>query len=263
MTGVTALVLAGSRAGVPDPMAVAGGVAHKALLPVAGRPMLRRVLDALRDAPEIGRIFVSAQGAGEMLAVLGNATGVLAREAASGPSLSVAAAFADVGSPLLVTTADHALLTPAMLTYFVAQAPAGADVVAGVARDTVVLAQFPGTTRTWLRFRAGAFSGCNLFLLQTPRAEHAIGFWQRLEQDRKRPLAMARLLGPATMLLYALRMLTLGGILERLGRQAGATLGIVEMPFAEAAIDIDKPDDLVLAERILMQREAAGPGVPG
>ncbi|MFC7554928.1 hypothetical protein ACFQU7_25930 [Pseudoroseomonas wenyumeiae] len=53
MSGVTALVLAGSRAGAADPMAMAAGVSHKALLPVGGVPMLARVLEALRDSPAL------------------------------------------------------------------------------------------------------------------------------------------------------------------------------------------------------------------
>ena len=48
--GVTALVLAGQRRGT-DPMAAAAGLSHKALLPVAGVPMLLRVLAALRTYP--------------------------------------------------------------------------------------------------------------------------------------------------------------------------------------------------------------------
>ncbi len=42
--GLTALVLAGSRAGRADPMARNAGLSHKALLPVGGRTMIDRVL---------------------------------------------------------------------------------------------------------------------------------------------------------------------------------------------------------------------------
>jgi GTP:adenosylcobinamide-phosphate guanylyltransferase len=254
MTGVTALVLAGSRAGAPDPMAAAAGLAHKALLPVAGVPMLLRVLRALRETPGIGRIAVCAQQASAMLATIGAAGDVLAREAAAGPSQSVAAMLAEFGTPLLVTTADHALLTPAMLSHLLAHAPHGADVVAGVARADIVRAACPDTRRTWLRFRDGAFSGCNMFLLRAAPAGNAVRAWQLLERDRKRPLAMARLLGPATMVLYGLRLLTLRATLRRLEGRVGATLGAVVLPFGEAAIDIDKPHDLALAEARLMHR---------
>ena len=38
----------------------------------------------------------------------------------------------------------------------------------------------------------------------------------------------------------------------------GATVRAVELPFAEAAIDVDKPADLKLAARILARRASSG-----
>ena len=63
---VTALVLAGRRSGGADPMAAAAGVSHKALLPVAGVPMLLRVVSALRASPSVGRIVVCIEAPEEM-----------------------------------------------------------------------------------------------------------------------------------------------------------------------------------------------------
>ena len=256
--GITAVILAGSRAGAADPMASAAGVSHKALLPVAGVPMLARVADALRASPAVGRIAVMIEAPERTLAAFEAPAGLLLREAAPSPSCSVAAALAEFGPPLLVTTADHALLTPAMVAHFLAALPPGADAAAGLARAETVLAAWPGTRRTWLRFRDGAFSGCNLFLLaDTDAATKAVGFWRRVEGARKRPLAMARLLGPLPLLRFALGRLTLRAALDALERRCGARLAAVEMPFADAAVDVDKPADLALAEARLL-REAAG-----
>ena len=57
MSAIDALILAGSR-GPNDPVAALGGVPHKALTPIAGRPMLAFVLDAVRGVPEVDRIFI-------------------------------------------------------------------------------------------------------------------------------------------------------------------------------------------------------------
>ena len=53
-----ALVLAGRR-GVSDPLAEREGTSHRALLDVAGVPMLLRVVRTLRASPRIGRIAIS------------------------------------------------------------------------------------------------------------------------------------------------------------------------------------------------------------
>jgi GTP:adenosylcobinamide-phosphate guanylyltransferase len=254
--GVTALVLAGQRGGGgPDPMAAAAGVSHKALLPVAGVPMLLRVVSALRASPALGRVVVSIEAPEETLSGLGGLDGALLRAAAASPARSAAAALGEFGAPLLVTTADHALLTPAMVEHFLAAVPERAAAAAALARRETVLAAYPDTRRTWLRFRDGAFSGCNLFLLADAEAgARAVGLWRRVEAERKRPLAMARLLGPVTLLRFALGRLTLPGALEALGRRCGAHLAAVEMPFADAAVDVDRPGDLALVEAALRAR---------
>ena len=58
MPGVAAVVLAGTR-GDGDPLAAAEGVRHRALLPVAGVPMLLRVVRTLRAEPAIDELHVS------------------------------------------------------------------------------------------------------------------------------------------------------------------------------------------------------------
>jgi GTP:adenosylcobinamide-phosphate guanylyltransferase len=253
---LTVLVLAGSRQGAADPMATAAHVSHKALLPVGGTPMLLRVIRALRASPQVGRIIVSSERT-DLLDGISEASEVLSIRAESSPSSSVAAAFAAFGAPLLVTTADHALLSPVILAEFLSRAPESADGVAAVARADVIRAVFPGTQRTWFRLRDGDFSGCNLFLLRTPKASRAVAFWRRLEEQRKSPLAMAWLIGPGALIGYALRILTLDGVARLLSRRTGAALAVIALSHADAAIDVDKPADLELVERTLAARAAA------
>lgn len=258
MRALTALVLAGSR-GADEPMARALGVRHKALIPIAGEPMLLRVIRALAAAPEISRIVVciEAPAVVETLPGLAAAAGgkpVTTLLAADSPSRSVGAALAQLDVPLLVTTGDHALLRPEWLEYFLAQLPPGADVVAALARSEIVLGETPDTQRTFLRFRDGWYSGCNLFYFATPPAAAFAALWQQVEALRKQPLRMLQLLGPTFAMRYRLGLLRLPVALERLGKLAGgAQAAIVEIPFGRAAIDVDKPADLELVERLLRE----------
>ena len=255
---LTALILAGSRSGAPEPMALRAGVDNKALIPVHGVPMILRVIEALRGSAGIGRIVVAAARA-DLLAACPKAAGVILRASAASPSQSVATVLAEFGVPLLVTTADHALLTTEMLDFFLASAP-DADAVAAVARAEVIRAGYPDTRRSWIRLRGGAYSGCNLFLLRNAAASGAVDLWRRLEQHRKSPLAMARIAGLAALFGYATRLLTMAGAMRVLSRRSGARLRVVEMPFADAAIDVDKPADLALAEAALERRRGSGHG---
>ena len=255
----SALVLAGRR-GPQDPLAVGHGVSHRALLPVAGVPMLLRVLRTLRAAG-ITRLHVSID-APELLETLPELAdwrrqGVLQIHASeSSPSRSVAAVLSQPELlPCLVTTADHALLTPAMVDHFLAAARASdADVLVGMVPERVVRAAYPETQRTYLRLRGEAWSGANLFAFRNARARLAADFWVRAERYRKQPWRLVASIGPSVVLLYALRRLDLAAALERGSQAIGARIRPVSMPQAYAAIDVDKQSDLELAERILRAR---------
>lgn len=245
----TALLLAGSRPGV-DPLAAHFGVTAKALIPVAGEPMVARVARTLLATPEVGRVRVVGPAA--LDAVLPTDTRLERRDAAG----SIAGVLRDVlrepalPLPLLVTTADHALLSTGMVRAFLAGA-GGADVgVGGVERRTV-LGRFPGTRRTWLRFRGGAYTGANLFAIGHERALAAVELWAAVEQDRKSARRLVGVLGPRLLLGAALRLVTAEDAVRQAGRRLGLEARVVVLEDALAAVDVDRVADHRLVEEVL------------
>ena len=257
----TVLVLAGDR-GPQDPVCAAAGVAHKCLAAVAGRPMLERVVDALMQSPFVGRIAVSLNDPGivaqlSALAPLVDSGRLLPLRAAGSPSRSVLQAVAELDAPfpLLVTTADHALLTRDMVDHFCTETLAsGAAVTAGLTASSVLLAHYPQSRRTYLKFRDERYSGSNLFALMGPAALRLPELWLRAEQQRKKPWRVAAVFGPLLLLGYLLRRFTLDEAMARISARLGLRVAAVKMPMAEAAIDVDKAEDLALAEEILRKQ---------
>ena len=251
----TAIVLAGRRPG-EDEFAAAHGVAVKALIPAGGEPMLGRVARTLLASPSIGRIVILAQDAAGLLTdELGwmrEEPRIATADAGDGISTSVGIlAGTDAAPyPVLVTTADHPLLRPEMVEAFIAGA-AGADAAFAMVERRTVEALHPDTRRTWLKAADGHYSGANLFALMTAASQPGTLFWARAEKDRKRTLKLLSYLGPGIFLRALTRTISLQAAAERAGRKAGMRLKAVVLPFAEAAIDVDKPADLELAERIL------------
>src|SRR3546814_16392391 len=100
--------MAGSRPG-PDPLLAGTGVATKALLPVAGRPMLAHVVAALRASPHIGPITILAQDSAALAAepALGGLADLHFPDAGQGISASSAAALAGGEAPRLVPTPEE------------------------------------------------------------------------------------------------------------------------------------------------------------
>ena len=176
---------------------------------------------------------------------------------ADGPAASVFGALrSEPGKePVLVTTCDHALLTPEMIDAFAKQSvESGADLTLALARRETIEAQHPDTKRTYLRFGDGEYSSCNLFCIVTPNAHRVVEFWRDAEEDRKRPWRIAWRFGIGT----ALRLLIGRPKLERafaiLSKRLEVSIRPIVLPFAEAAIDVDTEQDLAMVERILKAR---------
>ena len=252
-------MLAGRRS-ADDPLARAAGAPHRALLDIEGEPMLVRVARRLLDWTTIERIVLSIDTPEllEAIPFFAEATSAgrieILRSAAS-PSQSVldglAAARLDEG-PVLVTTADHALLDDEILGDFFAAAFASpADLDVALVPRTKIMARFPSAKRTYLEFRDDGYSGANLFLFKTPVSKRAADFWRRVENDRKKPWRIARAFGLGTLLLFVLRRLTLAEAMTRVSRAVGAQVEAVALPIAEAAVDVDKIEDLELVRTIL------------
>lgn len=250
MSGFKALVLAGSRGGA-DPVAAYGGASHKALIRLDGETLLARVVASLRAAGAERVAVVSSHP--DVRAEIAR-LGAEALDEAAGPSLSVRTGAEALGTPLVVTTADHALLEAEWVRRFLADAPADADVAVLVAARATVEAAAPGTKRTWLKLADGHWSGCNLFWLANDRALAVIDLWRRVEAERKRPWRMAGILGPGMLLRYVSGRLSLRGAATRLGQLAGVRAAVVETSYGLASVDVDKPADLDLVREIAARR---------
>lgn len=249
-TPFTAIVLAGKRPG-KDPVAEAAGVVCKSFAPIGDRPMVHRVLDTLAAAQQVGPRILC----GPSQSMIEQEPGLKARidrgeikwiTSHLTPSLSTYHALQSVpdGLPVLVTTADHALLTTEIVDYFCAKARRmGGDVAVGLTPYEGVMAAFPESKRTGIKFKDGVYSGCNLFAFLNPCAHRAAQFWRQIEQERKRPLKMMRILGWWTVLRYLMGRISLDESLEQISRKLHIRARAILLPFPEAAVDVDSVDD--------------------
>jgi GTP:adenosylcobinamide-phosphate guanylyltransferase len=254
MNKVTAVVLAGSRPG-GDPFAEAYGTDLKALIPVAGTPMVQRPVEALLACDRVEAIHVLAQNPDRIRKVLRSDPRVTVEQSGQTIASTLEAFCFDPNMrwPVLVTTSDHALLTPEMVEEFLAKVE-GAEVAIGVVSRDAMLKRFPQAQRTWLKFRSGAYSGANLFLLANPDVRTALELWRSNEQDRKKAWRMLFSLGLIGFLGAALRIRTLQQTLDAIGRKLRLKIRAVEMSDPLAAIDVDKPADHELVTAILEGR---------
>jgi GTP:adenosylcobinamide-phosphate guanylyltransferase len=250
----TCIVLAGQRPG-PDMLSQHFGLERKALVPVCDAPMISHVVRTLHLSPHIGKIVILSQDVDHLRPAVDAGGGAILVESQNSISLSIKAQAETLGfsSPLLVTTADHPLLTVEMIHEFVRNA--GGDLAVAMVERQTMLKQFPNAQRTWLRFSDGAWSGANLFALMTQKSSLALDLWADAEQDRKKAWRLFLHFG----LLLAIRALTrtigLHQAMEKAGKRLGLDARLVPMSDPVAAIDVDKRSDHVLAEKILAERQ--------
>lgn len=247
----TAILLGGSRPGRDD-FAAQFGTDMKALIAIRGEPMVRRPVRALLQSASISKVLVLSQSPDRLSAVIPKDPKIQFRESRGTIAETMLELCDDPETswPLLVTTADHALLDPETVEEFARRARMS-DISIGVVERANLMRRLPSTERTWIRFRNGAYTGANLFALASPSVRPAIELWRSVEQDRKKAWRVMSLLGPVLLLCVALRLVSMEEVLARLGGRLGLRIRAVTLSNPLAGVDVDKPADHDLVQAIL------------
>lgn len=252
------ILLAGNRP-EGETLSQNAGTSCKALVPIAGKPMLYYPLTTLLEHPHINHIWILHQDVhafdnDNILAPMTKDPRVIMHKSGAGISSSIAALINQEDSllcPLMVTTGDNVLLSSAMIDDF-SDAAAGHDVAVAMVESEILLAQYPQSQRTWLKFKGGKWSGANMFWLgERDKILPLLEFWQSIEQDRKKGLKIIGAFGLPLLLASLLRLITLPDALKKVGKKFGVDAKLIAMPQAQACIDVDKPADIILTESIL------------
>lgn len=259
--GVTVLVLAAQRDGAIDPLAARFGATHKCIVPIAGQPLIAHVLTALAAAPEIARIIISIDTPSVLesvpivgqLAAQGRLCTVVSR-----PNLaeSVIAAAEEAQFPLLITTADNALLTPAAIATMAREmGVSGAAIGAAFARKEAILAAHPDGQRRFYEFADGGYSNCNCYWIADRNALRAADIFREGGQFAKHPLRIASAFGILNLIRFRLGIGTLKIALARFSRRLGLALRPVVFPDGRLAIDVDNERTYAIVAQFLQERE--------
>lgn len=254
---VRVVILAGRRP-EGDPVADMFNVEYKAAVRIGERAMLNRVMDAIDASGRVSETFILTQSPQD-LSDVEDFSALKAREdvhfVKSGGSICGSIiSFLDSHPgdiPTLVTTSDHVLLRGEDIVTFLNKQPEESDISVGMVEDHTVLAEHPTTKRTWLKFAGGAYTTCNLFMLNGRAARDVLAFWAEVEHDRKRVLRLAWRFGPLLFIGFLLRLLTLDRAFARASKALGARIRPVILKHAHLSIDVDKPTDVKLAQDLL------------
>lgn len=256
-----AVVLAGAINRIP--LFPGGKPGRKALVELHGRPLIATVLDALRAAPEVGRVFVV--GAPEVLeyaAQWSEVTGVAERESLLA---NAEAGLEAAGSEwVLFCNPDQPLLRSPMIDHFLDAAerrkPTSDFVTSWVRRES--LGRYVEGEHKLANFADGDYAHGNLFLIRRQLREltELSRRLNNLYAARKSNVKFAWALGPKLFMTFLKakingRLPSLAETLEIVGKHFGIRIGAVVGWEPEIALDIDEPEDYAAAERHLADGE--------
>ncbi|MGC9394082.1 MAG: nucleotidyltransferase family protein [Anaerolineae bacterium] len=229
----------------------------KALLDVAGRPMVHWVLDALDDAPSVRNIVV----------VGFEHEGVLA-------SSKIARYLPDQGSMLknilggidcvlernpetqqvLISSSDIPLLTGTMVERLFSQcADPAVDIYHTIVSREKMEQRFPDSRRSYVHFSDGDFAAGDIHVVAPHIGHKHRELWDDLLDSRKNALKQAARLGPVFFVKLMARRLSLAEG-ERLAREKfGLNVRALPVDDAEMGMDADKPFQLEICRRELAQ----------
>lgn len=233
--------------------------ASKAMLPVAGKPMIQWVLDALSQAKNIERVVI--MGLAEDSGI--SCTKALTFMPTYGSMLQnilqgieqVKQINPDVRQVLIVSS-DIPAITGEMVDWLVATClQTDDDLYYNVIPRQVMETRYPASQRTYVRLKDVELCGGDMNVVHTRIATANRETWDKLIEARKNALKQASLVGFDTLLLLLLRAVTLEGAVKRLSRRLHLKGRALVCPYAEVGMDVDKPHQLeILAEDLAKQR---------
>ncbi len=245
-----AIIIAGGIPQPGDPLYTYSKGDSKALIDIAGKPMVQWVLDALGDAKKVDKvILVGLSPKSELtckkpLHYISNQGRMLANVVA-GVNKSIE--LNKKTEYVLVVSSDIPALKSDMVDWLVKTAmQTRDDLYYGVCPREVMEARFPTSKRTYTKLKDMDLCGSDINVIHVSMATDHLDLWEELIGNRKSPLRQAAVIGWDTLFQLFTRQFTLPKLVERASKRIGIKGRAIVWSQAEPCMDVDKPHQLEL-----------------
>lgn len=222
----------------------------KAMLDLAGKPMIQWVLDALSESTTIENVVITG---------LTEKSGVACKKPHyfipnQGKMLDNIRAGAQKvmeinkqAEHVLIVSSDIPTIKGEMVDWVVnAAMETDEDVYYNVIPREVMEKRFPGSKRTYTHLKNMDVCGGDMNMARASLVIGEVELWEQITNARKSPLKQAALIGIDTLFLLLLRRLTLEKAVEKVTKRLKITGRGIICPYAEVGMDIDKSHQLEL-----------------
>ena len=229
----------------------------KALLDVAGKPMVQWVLDALGASSQVNGVVLIGLTAEAGLSCARPLTfipnqGEMLSNILTG--LKEVLKIAPKEPHALIVSSDIPAVTPEAVDWVVnAALQTDHDIYYNVIERPVMEKRFPGSHRTYTRLKDAEVCGGDLNVARTLLATGKDELWQRIIDSRKNAFKQASLLGFDMLFMLLIHQITLAQAELKVSQRIGLKGKVLRCPYAEVGMDVDKPHQLELLRADLAQ----------
>jgi GTP:adenosylcobinamide-phosphate guanylyltransferase len=231
---------------------------QKALLDVAGKPMIQWVLDAVSASPSIDNIIVvGLQELGKIkiakpVTFLPNQIDMIENVRVG---LNEVKRINPQAEFALLVASDIPGITEKMVTEMVENVQKyQVDLLYSVVSRQVMEAKYPTSRRTYTHLKDIDLCGADLNAVRLNIMEKTASVWEKLANARKNPVKQAAILGPNILFSLLFRTATLDDAVRMLCKRLGITGKALSWDSAEVGMDVDKPHQLEIIRADLSRR---------
>jgi GTP:adenosylcobinamide-phosphate guanylyltransferase len=243
-----AVITAGGIPSENDPLYPYTQGHPKALLDIAGKPMIQWVLDALGDSKDVEHVVLiglAEQGmvtCKKPMVFIDNQGHMLSNLIAGIHRVQEMNPKADY---VLAVSSDIPALTGEMVDWCVESAMETQDeLYYGIIPQAVMDKRYPGSKRTFTKLKGESFCSSDIHVAHVKLADEHIDTWKKLIDYRKNPFRQAAVFGYMTLFLLITRMINADGAVRRISNKLNIKGRAIRWPYAEAGMDVDKPHQL-------------------
>jgi CMP-2-keto-3-deoxyoctulosonic acid synthetase len=227
------------------------------MIEIAGKPMVQWILDALGDANDIDYVLVVGLNpdcdltCDKPLRFIPDQKDLL-KNAVAGLEHARARNL-DAGY-VLFTSSDIPTITSEMIDWRVAEIQKHKqDIHFTVVERQTMETRFPDANRSYVKLKDYELCSGDLHFARAALIERD-QIWARLIAARKNALKQATLLGFDLLLLLLLGRMTLKDAERRVSERLGVSGQVCISPYAELAMDVDKPHQLEIVRQELSKK---------
>ncbi len=254
-----AIVTAGGIPQPEDPLYAYSNGDSKALIDIAGKPMIQWVLDALSETQQVDNVIIiglspkSGVTCKKPLHFISNQGRMLSNIVAG---VNKSLELNKKNKYVVIVSSDIPAVKPEMIDWLITTSmETKDDLYYGVCPKEVMETRYPDSRRTYTKLKDLELCGADVHVSHVSMATEHLDMWESLIGNRKSPLRQARIIGLGTFFRVLTKSITLDELVTTVTSRIGIKGRAIRFPWAEPCMDVDKPHQLELMREDMVRQQ--------